>query len=683
MSGGDEARDTLINAYKNQGKLEELESLFKDKLEKDPNNPAVLEMVAEIYWNARNYEKAAETYQALCKAHPGNTRSFYYAAVALTKSDKPELAKEMIRQGENAISTNPRAQFDIFLYMTLASICAEGGLYDTAIELAEEAMAKSSRMGGMISGLSEYLYDILGKSYLGAKRYEEAVDAYKQMATLASYDQMRETAEKKIRQAYIEGKLYEKQIPEQLQKVEENPDDLDARFTLAESYELSDKVDEAIAQYQKISELQPDDAQWQKKIGDLYQTQRQTDEVVEDTALSLAGNGSFVEITDSAALNNISQQVTVTAWIKPTEYPDRYTPIFYKGDKRTSGISNRSYALLLRNDGRIQFASSPSGEAEKYAFSPTGSITLNKWYHIAGVVDAPGNIIKLYIDGTEVGSRDYRQNPNIYESSLPVRVGSSSEHDEERATRTSFVGQIDSVSVWNVALTEDEIRSNMNARLKGDEPGLIAYWKFDETTDRNLLDVSPNKNNGKLVGDAKLEPYTRPVLTIASTEQLAQAAAAYQKAIHLKPSSYELYNLLAQTHIKSDRLSEAEAVYRQALDAPLEENEHESAIRSIWKLYTDKNQKENGIAALEALKPKMEANPTLLELLADAHKETGDTEKADALYAEWLAIREKEANRRQSPAGYLTLARQILDKGIMPEKAVSYTHLTLPTIYSV
>ena len=66
--------------------------------------------------------------------------------------------------------------------MTLASICAEGELYDTAVKLAEEAMAKSSRMGGMIPRLSEYLYDILGKSYLGAKRYEEAVDAYKQVA---------------------------------------------------------------------------------------------------------------------------------------------------------------------------------------------------------------------------------------------------------------------------------------------------------------------------------------------------------------------------------------------------------------------------------------------------------------------------------------------------------------------
>ena len=98
-------------------------------------------------------------------------------------------------------------------------------------------------------------------------------------------------------------------------------------------------------------------------------------------------------------------------------------------------------------------------------------------------------------------------------------------------------------------------------------------------------------------------------------------------------------------------------MYRQALDAPLEETEHESAIRSIWKLYADKDQKDNGIAALEALKPKIEASPTLLELLADAYKETDDTEKADTLYAEWLAIREKEANRRQSPAGYLTLAR--------------------------
>ena len=670
MMPGDEARETLINAYKSQGKLEELETIFKDKLEKDSNNPAVLEMVAEIYRNARDYEKAAETYQALCKAQPGNLKSFFYAAAALQKSNQPDLAKEMIRQGETAVSTNPRAQFDMFLLMTLASICFEDELYDTAVKLAEDAQAASSRMGGGLSSLNEYVYEILGKSYLGAKRYEEAVDAYKQMANIARFDQGRERAEQAMRQAYIEGKLYEKQIPEQVQKVEENPDDLDAHFALAESYELSDNVDEAIAQYQKISELQPDDAQWYKKIGDLSQKQRQTDEVVEDTALDLAGDGSFVEIDDSPALNNINRQVTVTAWIKSTGFSNRYTPILYKGDERTPDISNRSYALWLRNDGRIQFAASPRGEAEKFAFSPPGSITLNKWHHVAGVVDTSQNIVKIYIDGVMVGSNDFRRNQNIYESSLPVRIGGS--HEEEWVTHASFVGQIDSVSVWNVALTAEEIRSNMNARLKGDEPGLVAYWEFDEETEGHIPDASFSKSNGNLVGNAKLEPYTRQIVAVADAEQLTQAAAAYQKAIQLEPTAYELYNLLAQTYEKADQLSEAEAVYRQALEASLEESEHDTIIRSIWKLYADKDQKDKGIALLEELRPKIETSVSLLELLGDAYKAAGDAEKADAVYTEWLAIREKEANRRQSPAGYRSLARQILDKGIMPEKGLEY-----------
>ena len=437
MSGGDEARETLINAYKDQGKLEALETIFKEKREKDSTNPAVLEMVAEIYRNARDYEKAAEAYQALCKAQPGNLNSFFYAAAALQKSDQPDLAKKMLSQAEVALSTNPRAQFDILLLMTLTSICVEGELYDSAIKLAEDAIAVSSRMGGGISGLTEYLYGMLGESYLGTKRYEEALDAYKQMATLARFDQIREIAEKGIRQAYTEGNLHEKQIPEQLQKVEENPNDLDARFALAESYELSDKVDEAIAQYEKISELQPDDAQWHKKIGDLYQKQRQTNAVLEGPALD-------------------------------------------------------------------------------------------------------------------------------------------------------------------------------------------------------------------------------------------QAAAAYEKAIQLEPTSYELYNLLAQTHKKANQLSEAEVVYRQALEASLEDSEHDAAIQSIWKLYADKDQKDKGVAVLEELRPKIGTSAALLELLGDAYKAAGDAEKADAVYTEWLTIQQKNANRRQSPAGYRNLARQILDKGIMPEKGLEY-----------
>ena len=40
MLGGDEARETLINAYKNQGRLDQLKTIFESKLEKDADNSA-------------------------------------------------------------------------------------------------------------------------------------------------------------------------------------------------------------------------------------------------------------------------------------------------------------------------------------------------------------------------------------------------------------------------------------------------------------------------------------------------------------------------------------------------------------------------------------------------------------------------------------------------------------------
>ncbi len=434
MLGGDEARETLINAYKNQGKLDALQGIFEGKLEADADNPTLLEMVAEIYRNADNYEKTAEVYQALCKAQPSNARSFYYAAAALYKTNQPDLAEKLMDQGEVALSANNRSG-DMWFLAALASICLEGEMYEAAIKFIEDAIAASSRYGGFSSGVGD-LYGILGKSYLGTKQYEKAAGAYQQMVNLSRHNYARDRAEAALRRVHREGNLYEKQIPERLQRVEENPDDPDAHFELAQTYEWSSKVDEAIAQYEKVAELQPDNAEWQKKIGDLTQKSRQTEEAA----------------------------------------------------------------------------------------------------------------------------------------------------------------------------------------------------------------------------------------------RLAKAGAAYEKAIELEPTSYQFYSSLAQTHVKADRLSEAETVYRRALDASLEERDYNSALRGIWKLYADADQENKGITVLEELKlafnEKERTNAVLLELLGDAYKEADDTEKADAVYTEWLAVRQKEVNRHQREWDYRLLADQLLRKGIMPEMAL-------------
>ena len=300
--------------------------------------------------------------------------------------------------------------------------------------------------------------------------------------------------------------------------------------------------------------------------------------------------------------------------------------------------------------------------------SAPGIVGLNAWHHVAGVIDGNKNVIKLFIDGTEVAIRDFERG-SFYKSQYPLRIGASHEKGMDSPT---FEGQIDEVRIWNVARTEAEIREGMNTKLKGDEPGLVGYWRFDEETEGYIFDMSPNGNAGRLVGNTKLIDYSRAIFAVAGVEQLAEAVAAYEKALALEPTSYELYYQLARTHVKSDRLSEAEATYRRALDASLEDNEYDSAIRGIWTLYNDKELRDTGIAILESLKPKMEKSAVLHELLGAAYKDAGESEKANTTYTKWLEIRQKEVNRRQQPWGYQHLANQILDKEIMPKKALEF-----------
>ena len=440
MLSGDRERDSLIKAFKNHRNLVELKTLFEKKLEENANNPAALEMIAEIYRNKNQHEKAAAAYQALCQAQPSNVRGFYYAAAAFSKNGQPELANDLLKQGETALSSSSK-KGDMWFLIALGSICFESEMYTPAIPFFKDAvvLSGSRSYGGGSNWGQEILYEMLGKSYRATAQYEEAIKAYQRMANVSRSPNRKKEAEKAIKEIHSEGNLYETRIPKQLKKLEDNPDDINTRLALAENYESSDKVDEAIAQYEKISELQPDNAQWHKTLGKLYEKSPQIDK----------------------------------------------------------------------------------------------------------------------------------------------------------------------------------------------------------------------------------------------TARLAKATAAYEKAIELEPTSYQHYSLLAQTFVKGDQLSEAEAVYRRALDASLEEHEYNSMLRGLWKLYADKDQKDRGIAILEELKPKMPKSAVLLELLGDAYKEADDAEKADAAYAEWLAIRQKEANREQRGWGYHRLAEQLLNKDLMPELALELAERAL------
>ena len=674
---GDRIRGALIRSYREQKKLELLQTVFEDRRAKEPENPILLEMIAEIYRNANDHEKAAEAYQAHAESGSGqkNIRSAYYVVVALHQNQQPELAEEQLKRAETMLASSNYSRDESFLG-ALATICWKAKMYAPAIKLTNDAVTESQNSSNTWE--LEYIYEILGECCLEAKRYEEAYSAYQQLANIARSEYRRQNAETKMDQASKDGNLYEKWIPQRLKQVQENPDSLEARFDLAKAYEFSNKVDEAIAEYQKLSEHQPDNSQWHKKLGDLYQkksVQRyETGEVIEGTALILDGNSSFVEIENTDVLNNITQQATISLWMKPTDFPNRYAPIIFKGDERRSNFSHRSYILYMREDGKIQVASAPNGQGQKSFYTKPDTIQLNKWYHIAGVINAKRNTMQLFINGVEVGKTDFKGRESFYKSRKPLRIGWT--YEEARPTQSPFVGFIDEVRIWNVARTEAEIRADMNTELTGNEPGLVAYWKFDELSLRGkdgiVPDMSPNKNAGRLMGSAKLGPYTRPIFENSRPEQLTQAAAAYESALQLEPNFYELYSSLAQIHKQSEYPLNAEDVYRRALGASLTQSEHEAAVKAILDLYPDDGHAEKHIALLEALKPKMANSAFLYEHLGDAYKKAGDAEKAESAYNRWLKIRKKEVNESDYYWYYHQFAEKLLNKGLYPETALEF-----------
>ncbi len=674
-TGADRARDTLINAYNNQSKLEQLKTLYEGKRKEDPDNSAILETLAKIYWNGENYKEAAEVYQTLGKLQSGNVFNFYSAGAALKKSGQVGLANEMFNQGESTLASNSDKN-DMWFIGSLASICFENNMYDSAIKHAKSALANSSSYSG--SSVQDILKEILAKSYHETKRYDDAVKIYRELANTASYTRTQDRAKTAIQEIAKAGNFYEKWIPEQLKKVEANPNNTDARLILAQSYESTEENKKAIGQYEKLSELEPYNPEWHKKLGDFYgklpPERRETGEVVEGTALTLPG-GSWVEIDDSETLDNITEQVTVSAWIKPTDYPSKYTPFIFRSDEKVQDNKIRSYALSLKEGGIIKIISSPDGGDSTYIYSPPDVVKLNAWHHIAAVIDAKNNFMKLFVDSVEVGQRSFRGKKSFYKSSLPLRIGWT--HRGNSMPQSPFVGQIDEVRVWNLARTEDEIRSDMNIQLNGDEPGLVGYWKFDEEENGQITDATPNKNDGKLIGNAKLEPYTRPYFESSRSGFLAKSTSSYKKVVELDPTSYESYSLLAQSYSKAKQVSDAEAVYRQALDAPLSQSQHNSAIKAISELYAEKGQEDKRIAILEEIKPKMHRSAVLHDLLGSLYKTTSDPEKSELAYTKWLKIRQKEINSRQSAYYYRDFAEELLEKELFPETALIFAKRAL------
>src|SRR5262249_19466685 len=151
-------------------------------------------------------------------------------------------------------------------------------------------------------------------------------------------------------------------------------------------------------------------------------------------------------IPDAASLH-LTTGLTLEAWVNPSTVNANWRDVIYKGNdnyylEATSSNASKPDAGLI--------GGGTYGDAYGSAALPA-----NTWTFLAETYD--GTTLRLYVNGTQVGS--VAHTGAIATSTNPLQIGGDSLYGQ------NFVGLIDEVRVYNVALTAAQIQSDQTTPI--------------------------------------------------------------------------------------------------------------------------------------------------------------------------------------------------------------------------
>jgi len=166
--------------------------------------------------------------------------------------------------------------------------------------------------------------------------------------------------------------------------------------------------------------------------------------------LKLDGLDDYVEFGNDSRFD-ITDKITVVAWIKVGRFDRSWNAIVTKGDSAWRLSQEYDEDSLAFHCTGIKSSSKKSWGSGWRQLGVEGHVNVNdgKWHHVAGVYD--GSKISLYVDGVLDNSED--ATGKIAVNDYPVLIG---ENSEERGRYWN--GLIDDVRIYSYALSESEIK---------------------------------------------------------------------------------------------------------------------------------------------------------------------------------------------------------------------------------
>jgi hypothetical protein len=202
--------------------------------------------------------------------------------------------------------------------------------------------------------------------------------------------------------------------------------------------------------------------------------------VPKNALLFKGDNNQHVEVSRPADFN-LTSNFTIETWVNVTVWDStRWQAIVTKGDAWGIVRNDRNQNVIFRT---------VSGNTT-HDLAATMNLTPGLWYHLAAVYD--GTRKYLYIDGQLNTSAAYSATVNI--NAIPVAFASNLQFAGQR----NFKGTFDTTRIWASARTATEIAADFRRDLRGDEPGLLGEWRFNEPSGTVALDSSLGQRHGTL-----------------------------------------------------------------------------------------------------------------------------------------------------------------------------------------
>ncbi|MEI8011075.1 MAG: LamG domain-containing protein [Candidatus Omnitrophota bacterium] len=204
-------------------------------------------------------------------------------------------------------------------------------------------------------------------------------------------------------------------------------------------------------------------------------------------ALDFDGNNPGFQISSKLG-DQVLSGYTLDLWMKPAQQVSTTIATW------NAGING----LWIDADGHLVMECNVDHQrkgAARYAFP-----VFNQWYHVVGVCSAAQGIVRLYVNGQEVGS-GVTFTPGVM--TIDKRMFSVA------GTSSKYRGGLDDLRIYNRALTAAEVRDRYVSNTMVSN-GLIGYWKFDEGEGTVVADAIGSENSFLFPIDMSSQAYGDP-----------------------------------------------------------------------------------------------------------------------------------------------------------------------------